>query len=52
VYQDAAARKALRGHPEEARVLTTYSSSFKVANPGRFAAANAGQILSRYPSLS
>jgi hypothetical protein len=52
VYQDAARRKALRGYPDEARVLTTYADSFRVANPGRFVAANVAQILARYPSLS
>lgn len=52
VYQDAAARKAVRGRAEEARVLLTYARSFRVTNPGRFVAARSGQILERYPALS
>jgi hypothetical protein len=52
VYADAERRKRARGRTDEADVLATYADSFRVANPGRFVAANVAQILERYPSLS
>jgi hypothetical protein len=51
VYLDAASRKAARGRQDEARVLTTYADSFKVANVGRFVLANIAAQYHRYGAL-
>lgn len=51
VYADAAHRKAGRGRTEEARVLETYSDSFRVANPSRFVIAELPALYQRYRFL-
>jgi hypothetical protein len=48
VYSEAAGRKAERKRLDEARVLSTYADSFRVANVARFVMAHAPQIYQRY----